>query len=109
MTSNSADPVWNAVVELMLPLGPVQEQRSRYGDKPALSVTATREIAHLEAPGVVDVRITRACRRRLSPAYVDDPRVQRRRSDWIELHLTTSADVDAMRELLTAVVQGNLR
>ncbi len=110
MTSNPADPVWDAVVELMLPLGPVHEQRSRYGDKPALAVTATREIAHLEGPGVVDVRITRACWRRLSAAYVDDPRVhRRRRSDWIELHLTTSVEVKALGELLTAVVQCNLR
>jgi hypothetical protein len=43
----------------MLAAGLAAERRSRYGDKPAL-FTASREIAHMEAPGVIDLRITRA-------------------------------------------------
>ena len=53
------DALWEAFVVAMLAIGPAVERRSRYGDKPALW-TASREIAHLEAPGVIDVRITRA-------------------------------------------------
>lgn len=109
MTDNGTDPVWEAVVECMLPLGPVRERPSRYGHKPALAISGTREIAHLEAPGVVDLRITRVCWRRLGRAYADDPRVRRRGgSDWIELHLTSCDDVDAMRDLLTQAVRANL-
>ncbi len=101
------DPVWEAVVELLLPLGPVTERRSRYGDKPALVVAGQREIAHYEAPGVVDVRITRRGWRRFGPIYDGDRRAQRRgRSDWIQLHLTVD-DVEAMSDLLSAVVHAN--
>lgn len=103
-----ADPVWEAVVELLLPLGAVTERRSRYGDKPALVVGGQREIVHWEAPGVVDVRITRQGWRHIGPTYAHDPRVRRRgRSDWVELHLT-GGDVQAMKDLLTAVVPANL-
>lgn len=101
------DPVWEAVVELLLPLGPVTERRSRYGDKPALVVAGQREIAHCEAPGVVDVRITRRGWRRFGPTYDGDRRVQRRgSSDWVQLRLTVD-DVEAMSDLLSAVVAAN--
>jgi len=104
----TADPVWEAIVEVVLPLGPVYERRSRYGDKPALFVTPHREIAHREAPGVVDVRVTREIWRRIAAVYGDDDRIRPRdRSDWVELHLTTD-DIDAMRDLLTEAVRANL-
>ena len=41
----SADPVWEALVTLVLPLG-AHERRSRYADKPALMLGA-RDIARL--------------------------------------------------------------
>jgi hypothetical protein len=59
MSDDHADALWEAFVIAMLAVGPVAERRSRYGDKPAL-FTASREIAHMEAPGVIDLRITRA-------------------------------------------------
>jgi hypothetical protein len=37
--------------------GPVQECRSRYAHKPALSLDG-REIARLEGPGVINLRIS---------------------------------------------------
>jgi hypothetical protein len=43
--------VWEAFVTAMLAMGPAQERKSRYGDKPAL-VAGRRAIDHLEAPDV---------------------------------------------------------
>ena len=51
--------LWDQFVTVRLGAGPAQEQFSRYGDKPVL-FAGHREIAHLEAPGVIDLRITRA-------------------------------------------------
>jgi len=108
VSDTTADPVWEAIVEVVLPLGPVYERRSRYGDKPALFVAPQREIAHREAPGVVDVRVTREIWRRIAFRYGDDDRIRPRgRSDWVELHLTTH-DVEAMKDLLTEAVHANL-
>jgi hypothetical protein len=59
MSDDHGDAFWEAFVLAMLAAGPAAERRSRYGDKPAL-FSAGREIAHLEVPGVIDVRITRA-------------------------------------------------
>lgn len=53
------DPLWNAFVEAMLRVGHAEERRSRFGDKPALFM-GSREVAHLEAPGVIDLRISGA-------------------------------------------------
>ncbi len=97
---------WEAVVELLLPLGSVMERRSRYGDKPAL-VTDRREIAHLEAPGVVDLRITRRGWRSVGAPYADDRRVDRHgRVDWVVLHPTLD-DVEEMRDLLIEAMLAN--
>jgi hypothetical protein len=51
--------MWDAFVDAMLSAGRVSEGRSRYGDKPAL-FAGSREIAHLEPNGVIDLRITRS-------------------------------------------------
>jgi hypothetical protein len=59
MSDDRGDALWDAFVTAMLAAGPVAERRSRYGDKPAL-FTASREITHMETPGVIDPRITRA-------------------------------------------------
>jgi hypothetical protein len=59
MSDDHGDVVWEAFATAMLAAGPVAERRSRYGDKPAL-FTASREIAHMEMAGVIDLRITRA-------------------------------------------------
>jgi hypothetical protein len=54
MHEGQGDLLWDAFVLLMLTAGAVQERDSRYGDKPAL-VAGNHEIAHLEAPGVIDL------------------------------------------------------
>jgi Family of unknown function (DUF5519) len=86
----------------------VRERRSRYGDKPALYLGA-REIAHCEAPGLVDLRITHAGWSRARDQYAEDPAVRRdpARRDWIELVLGSAADLDRLASLLTIAVECN--
>ncbi len=90
--------MWDAFVTAMLAAGPAQERPSRYGDKPAL-FAGRREIAHLEAPGVLDLRITRAGWSRLRADFGGDPAVRDDpgRRDWIELHLRSADDLGRAR------------
>jgi hypothetical protein len=108
MDEGQGDLLWDAFVLLMLTAGAVQERDSRYGDKPAL-VAGSREIAHLEAPGVIDLRITRDGWSRVSADFGDDPAVRRdpRRRDWIELHLSSLADLDRLGPLLRTAMAAN--
>jgi len=99
---------WDAFVTAMLAAGPAYERRSRYADKPALFIEG-REIAHLEAPGVIDLRITRQGWSQARGDYGDDPAVRRdpSRRDWIELHLRSPADLDHLAGLLVIAVTEN--
>jgi hypothetical protein len=108
MSDVHGDVVWQAFVVAMLAAGPVAERRSRYGDKPAL-YSASREIAHLEAPGVIDLRITRAGWSQVKDRFSADPAVRRdpSRRDWIELHLDSALDVDRLGGLLAAALAAN--
>ncbi len=108
MADDQGDALWDRFVTAMLAAGPAQERPSRYGDKPAL-FAGNREIAHLEAPGVIDVRITRAGWSRVSAGFGDDPAVRHdpARRDWIELHLHSVADLDWLRQLLTTAMAAN--
>jgi Family of unknown function (DUF5519) len=108
MSGDQGDVLWEAFVVAMLAAGPAVERRSRYGDKPAL-FTASREIAHLEAPGVIDLRITRAGWSRVRDRFGADPAVRRdsSRRDWIELRLDSPGDLDRLAGLLAAAVAAN--
>jgi Family of unknown function (DUF5519) len=108
MADVHGDALWDQFVIVMLAAGPAQEGVSRYGDKPAL-FAGRREVAHLEAPGVIDLRITRAGWSRVSADFGDDPAVchDRARRDWIELHLHSIADLDRLRHLLTTAMAAN--
>ena len=108
MSDGQGDMLWEAFVVAMLAAGPALERRSRYGDKPAL-FTASREIAHLEAPGVIDLRITHAGWLEVKDRFAADPAVRRDRSrrDWIELRLDSPADLDRLNELLAAAMAAN--
>jgi Family of unknown function (DUF5519) len=96
------------VVTAMQAAGPVHERRSRYGDKPALW-TDRREIAHLEAPGVIDVRITAAGWARARTDFGAHRAVSRdpSRRDWIELRPASAGEVRQLAALLTIAVAAN--
>ena len=108
MQEGQGDVLWDAFVLLMLVAGPAQERDSRYGAKPAL-ITGSREIAHLEAPGVIDLRITRDGWSRVRADFADDPAVRhdRGRRDWIELHLSSLEDLDRLGPLLRVAMAAN--
>lgn len=103
------DPLWEAVVTLLLEAGSgVDERQSRYGDEPALYQEG-REIAHLEAPGHMDLRITRGAWRQLRGRFCHDPAIHADpdRRDWIRLALTSDSDVERLRDLLEAAALAN--
>lgn len=108
VTGGEDDLRWDAFVTAMLAAGPAYERRSRYGDKPALFVEG-REIAHLEAPGVIDLRITRQGWSQARDDYGSDPAVRHdsSRRDWIELHLNSPADLERLVGLLVIVTAEN--
>jgi hypothetical protein len=106
--NGSGDLRWEAFVTAMLAVGHATERRSRFGDKPAL-FSGSREIAHCEAPGVIDLRITRTGWVRARDEFGGDPAVRhaRGRRDWIELHLSSAADLERLRGLLAIAVAAN--
>jgi hypothetical protein len=108
MGDGQGDALWEAFVSAVLTAGPAVEAGSRYGDKPAL-FTGRREIAHLEAPGVIDLRITQGGWSRARERFGTDPAVRhdRSRRDWIELHLDSAADLERLDELLVTAVEAN--
>jgi len=102
------DETWEAFAGLVLPMGAVHERTSRYGDKPAIYV-GRREIAHSEAPGVIDLRITGRVWARLRADYGDDCAVTAPtgRRDWIELTVGSPTDLDRLLPLIAAAVTAN--
>ena len=108
MDPGQHDARWDAFVTAMLSIGPAGEGRSRFGGKPAL-FCGSREIAHLEAPGVIDLRITRAGWVQVRDDVGRDPAVRcdRSRRDWIELRLRSVADLDRLGMLLNVAMVAN--
>ena len=108
MAASNGDPLWNAFVDAMLAFGHAEERRSRFGHKPALFV-ASREIAHLEAPGVIDLRITSAGWTQAKSWCGADPAVHRdpSRRDWIEIHLSSQEDLGRLGDLLGIAMAAN--
>jgi Family of unknown function (DUF5519) len=108
VAGDQGDVRWDQFVAVMLAAGPARERASRYGDKPAL-FAGSREIAHLEGPGVIDLRITRAGWSRVGADFGHDPAVRHdpARRDWIELHLQSVADLDRLGRLLTTAMAAN--
>src|ERR1700685_761363 len=88
MGLGQGDPCWEAFVAALLAVGHASERRSRFADKPALFI-GNREIAHSEAPGVINLRITRAGWSRAREEFGQDAAVQQgsARRGRIELHL----------------------
>jgi len=92
----------------MLAVGHATERRSRFGDKPAL-FSRRPEIAHCEAPGVIDLRITRTGWLRAWDEFGGDPAVRHdpARRDWIEFHLGSPADLERLGGLLAIAAVAN--
>jgi hypothetical protein len=102
------DPFWDAFVTAVLAAGSGHERQSRYGNKPALYI-GSREVAHMEAPGIIDLRITRQGWAEIKGAYANHPAVHRdpSRRDWIELRLRSISDLDLLASLLRTAVAAN--
>jgi hypothetical protein len=84
-----------SVWEALCALDGVVESESALGDGPAIWVNG-KEIAHMDGPDVVDLRLTRAVISELRPLFNDDDRVIRRSkgSDWVEVRVNTAADLE---------------
>lgn len=106
--AGTPDGMWDAFVDVMQSVAPATERRSRYGEKAALWI-AGREVAHCEAAGIVDLRITRTGWARARDRYATDPAVRHdaSRRDWIELHLRSAADLERVRDLLAIAMAAN--
>jgi len=90
--------------ELVLDVGGLVEAPSRYKDDLAYWLDG-REIAHLEADNVLDLRLTRAVIRQ----FKNDPRVVRRgSSDWAALEVSQE-DAEFVKELVAKAVEANKR
>jgi hypothetical protein len=100
--------VWDAFVARMLASGKAHERRSRFGDKPAIYI-AGREVAHLEAPRIIDLRITRQGWSRVESEFRSDPAVcrDRARRDWIELRPRSPEDLERLASLLAVAIAEN--
>jgi hypothetical protein len=104
---SECDPFWEAFVTAMLAVGSARERQSRYGNKPALFIES-REVAHLEAPGIIDLRITRQGWAEIKGAYANHPAVHRDPSrGWIELRPRSISDLDLLASLLRTAVAAN--
>jgi len=102
------DPIWLAVVDLCEELGPVEHRACRWADKPALFL-GRREIAHAEAPGLLDLRITVKGWRAQAAAFTGDPGIHHdpRRRDWIELNIAAPGEVERLRPLFEQSIAAN--
>ena len=90
------------LIEALRHIDGVERSASMFGSDDAFRCNG-KEIAHLDGPGAVDVRLTRAVIKEMRPALRDDPRVTFRRgtSDWVEVRCTADDDV----ELAVALVE----
>ena len=79
----------------------VEVSPSAFGEADAIWCNG-KEIAHVDASGALDVRLTRAVIRELRPSLRADERVTLRpgTSDWIETRIESDADVDFAVELV---------
>jgi Family of unknown function (DUF5519) len=83
----------------------LRESTSRFGNRNRLAwFSGSREIAHLHAPDLIDIRLGKAQRQ-----FADDPRLiaRPRRSAWVECRFKTPADLEFVSELVAlAAVAG---
>lgn len=89
-------------------LAGVDQGESMFGNGVACWVNG-KEVAHFEAPGMIEVRLTKAVIRELRSSLKSDSRVVFRPSgaDWLTVHFATTADVDFIVELVSEAEQAH--
>src|SRR5688572_29516240 len=93
--------------ELILNVGGVVERHSRYKDDLAYWVDS-REIAHLEAEDVLDLRLTRALIAEHRTLLKADQRIELRgRSDWLTVRVRGREDAPLVKQLVEWAVAAN--
>ena len=100
LAAPKADTSWAAPLRRQLEaIADLVETKSRFGPTGRLAWRhGGREIAHLHAPPLVDIRLPREMRK----TYAADPRLVPRagRSEWIECRMETPADAAFVAELI---------
>jgi len=93
--------------QLILTVGDVVEQQSRYKDDLAYWVDG-REIAHLEADDVLDLRLTRSAIREKRAELKADPQIELRgSSDWLTVRVEGPQDASFVTALIRQAVKAN--
>jgi hypothetical protein len=69
-----------------------------------------REIAHVDADGALDVRLTKAVIRARREEFRSDPRIRLRAgpSDWIEVSVVSPEDIDFAVDLVKEAIAANV-
>jgi hypothetical protein len=80
-----------------------------FAEGPAVWV-GRREVAHIDADGAVDIRLTKQQIRRRRTELEQDTRISLRApsSDWLEVRAATDADIDFAVTLIADAVAANL-
>jgi hypothetical protein len=92
----------------LLAIDGVVESPSMFSERPALWVNG-KEIAHEDADGAYDVRLTRQLIRQMRDRLRVDPRVHLRSSasDWVEVTLDGAGGEELLVELVTAAADAH--
>jgi hypothetical protein len=103
-----SDRDWRAISTTAVASGRAQVGDSTFIDGPAIYV-GTREVAHIDAEGALDVRLTKAEIRRRRDVLRSDPRIVLRASssDWLEVWPSTPEDVTFATELVISAIDAN--
>lgn len=97
----SGDESRDRVMAVLGAIDGVEVSPSMFGTDDAIWCNG-KEIAHFDADDVVDVRLTKAVIREMRAELRSDERVtlRKRASDWIEVRMSTTNDVDAVVALV---------
>jgi hypothetical protein len=81
---------------------------STFGEGPAVFV-GKREVAHVDAPSTLDVRLTKKAIRERRAELQGDDRVTLRpnQSDWLEFTVGCEGDLVAAEALVAAAIESN--
>jgi hypothetical protein len=97
------------MVDRWAALDPAVVGEGAFGAGPAVWV-GKREIAHFDDESTLDVRLTRSVIRARRSQLVADPRIRLRSggSDWLEVRIRSSPDMDLAVKLIQDAIEANL-